>query len=171
LSGSFLPEPFGWFRTTEVYSGIGAGVVMESISQPISGTLFFLVGVACLGLMCYGDIVPLHGEVRMLAALEGITGILYVAITVGSISELQARMAKQRMTTAWFNHAVTYPESEKRRSRRGMKALQRFIKDDMHGIHYAVSIFIEQCFGSWFTSLQRETRFGRSAPWWPPAIP
>jgi hypothetical protein len=43
--------------------------------------------------MCYGDIVPLHGEVRMLAALEGITGILYVAITVASISELQARMA------------------------------------------------------------------------------
>jgi hypothetical protein len=27
----FYPSLFGWFGTTEVYSGIGAGVVMESI--------------------------------------------------------------------------------------------------------------------------------------------
>jgi hypothetical protein len=30
----------------------------------------------------YGDIVPLNGEVRILAALEGVTGVLYIAITV-----------------------------------------------------------------------------------------
>jgi hypothetical protein len=29
----FYPSLFGWFRATEVYSGIGAGVVMESITQ------------------------------------------------------------------------------------------------------------------------------------------
>lgn len=40
---------------------------------------FSLVTLSTIG---YGDIVPLHGEVRMLAALEGITGVLYVAITV-----------------------------------------------------------------------------------------
>jgi hypothetical protein len=31
----FYPSLFGWFSTTEVYSGIGAGVVMESISLAI----------------------------------------------------------------------------------------------------------------------------------------
>jgi len=40
---------------------------------------FSLVTLSTVG---YGDIVPLNGEVRMLAALEGVTGVLYVAITV-----------------------------------------------------------------------------------------
>jgi hypothetical protein len=40
---------------------------------------FSLVTLSTVG---YGDIVPLAGEVRMLAALEGVTGVLYVAITV-----------------------------------------------------------------------------------------
>lgn len=40
---------------------------------------FSLVTLSTVG---YGDIVPLQGEVRMLAALEGITGVLYIAITV-----------------------------------------------------------------------------------------
>ena len=40
---------------------------------------FSLVTLSTIG---YGDIVPLTGEARMLAALEGVTGVLYVAITV-----------------------------------------------------------------------------------------
>jgi len=40
---------------------------------------FSLVTLSTLG---YGDVVPIDGEVRMLAALEAITGVLYVAITV-----------------------------------------------------------------------------------------
>src|SRR5208283_535047 len=40
---------------------------------------FSLVTLSTIG---YGDIVPLNGEVRMLAALEGIAGVLYIAITV-----------------------------------------------------------------------------------------
>src|SRR5271165_3120446 len=40
---------------------------------------FSLVTLSTVG---YGDVVPLGGEVRMLAALEGLTGVLYVAITV-----------------------------------------------------------------------------------------
>jgi Ion channel len=40
---------------------------------------FSLVTLSTIG---YGDVVPLHGEVRMLAAMEGVTGVLYVAITV-----------------------------------------------------------------------------------------
>jgi hypothetical protein len=40
---------------------------------------FSLVTLSTIG---YGDVVPLQGEARMLAALEGITGVLYVAILV-----------------------------------------------------------------------------------------
>ena len=40
---------------------------------------FSLVTLSTIG---YGDVVPIHGEVRMLAALEGVTGVLYIAITV-----------------------------------------------------------------------------------------
>ena len=40
---------------------------------------FSLVTLSTIG---YGDIVPINGEVRMLAALEGVAGVLYIAITV-----------------------------------------------------------------------------------------
>jgi hypothetical protein len=40
---------------------------------------FSLVTLTTVG---YGDVVPLSGEARMLAALEAVTGVLYIAITV-----------------------------------------------------------------------------------------
>lgn len=40
---------------------------------------FSLTTVSTLG---YGDVVPVSGEARLLAALEGVTGVLYIAITV-----------------------------------------------------------------------------------------
>ena len=40
---------------------------------------FSLITLTTIG---YGDILPLNGEARMLAALEGVIGVLYVAITV-----------------------------------------------------------------------------------------
>src|SRR5260370_15517077 len=40
---------------------------------------FSLITLSTIG---YGDIVPLSGEARILAALEGVTGGLYIAITV-----------------------------------------------------------------------------------------
>lgn len=53
---------------------------------------FSLVTLTTIG---YGDIVPLHSEVRILAALEGITGVLYIAITVA----LLVSAYKQRNTS------------------------------------------------------------------------
>jgi len=41
-----------------------------------------------------------------------------------------------------------------------MKALERFVKGDMHGIHYAVSVFF---------AIGVLSQFGRSARWLPPA--
>jgi len=40
---------------------------------------FSLVTLTTVG---YGDVVPLSGEARMLAALEAVTGVVYIAITV-----------------------------------------------------------------------------------------
>ena len=40
---------------------------------------FSLITLSTIG---YGDAVPVSGETRMLAALEGVTGVLYIAITV-----------------------------------------------------------------------------------------
>ena len=40
---------------------------------------FSLVTLSTIG---YGDIVPLIWEARILSALEGVTGVLYIAITV-----------------------------------------------------------------------------------------
>jgi hypothetical protein len=40
---------------------------------------FSLITLSTIG---YGDIVPVNAEVRMLAALEGLAGVLYIAITV-----------------------------------------------------------------------------------------
>jgi len=45
-----------------------------------TGLLYFsLITLSTVG---YGDIVPLSGEARILSALEGITGVLYVAVTI-----------------------------------------------------------------------------------------
>ena len=40
---------------------------------------FSLITLSTVG---YGDVVPVTGEARVLAALEGVTGVLYIAITV-----------------------------------------------------------------------------------------
>jgi hypothetical protein len=51
-----------------------------TVTDQHSELLYFsLVTLSTIG---YGDVVPVHGEVRMLAALEGVTGVLYIAITV-----------------------------------------------------------------------------------------
>ena len=45
-----------------------------------SELLYF--SLATLTTLGYGDVVPLYGEVRILAALEAVSGVFYVAITV-----------------------------------------------------------------------------------------
>ncbi len=53
---------------------------------------FSLVTLSTVG---YGDIVPIDGEVRMLAALEGVTGVLYVAITVALLVSAYKQPARE----------------------------------------------------------------------------
>ena len=72
-----------WFALYSAIDAFRPGCFPQSASATAdrqTELLYFsLVTLSTLG---YGDIVPLHGEVRILAALEAITGVLYIAITV-----------------------------------------------------------------------------------------
>jgi hypothetical protein len=72
-----------WFTLYAAIDRFFPGSILLNNSAGIdrsSELLYFsLVTLSTIG---YGDIVPLSGEVRMLAALEGVTGVLYVAITI-----------------------------------------------------------------------------------------
>jgi hypothetical protein len=58
---------------------------------------FSLITLSTVG---YGDIVPLSGEARILAALEGVTGVLYMAITVALlVSRFRAEVLDPPDTT------------------------------------------------------------------------
>ena len=82
-ASTYLLLGFLWFA---LYSSIDAfypGVIQQSragITDRSTELLYFsLVTLSTVG---YGDVVPVSGEVRMLAALESLTGVLYIAITV-----------------------------------------------------------------------------------------
>jgi len=72
-----------WFALYSVMDVLIPGSIQRSASAAAdrhAELLYFsLVTLSTIG---YGDVVPLHGEARMLAALEGIAGVLYIAITV-----------------------------------------------------------------------------------------
>ena len=72
-----------WFALYDAIEVFNPGAIVNSSSvrtDPQTELLYFsLVTLTTIG---YGDVVAVHGEVRMLAALEGVTGVLYVAITV-----------------------------------------------------------------------------------------
>jgi hypothetical protein len=72
-----------WFAVYNFIDVMSPGAISHnasSTSNRASELLYFsLITLTTIG---YGDVVPLHGEARMLAALEGVTGVLYVAITV-----------------------------------------------------------------------------------------
>ena len=65
---------FDYYRPGSILQG---GSVLEHREDQL--LYFSLITLTTIG---YGDIVPVNPEVRMLAALEGIAGVLYVAITV-----------------------------------------------------------------------------------------
>lgn len=72
-----------WFALYSVVDVLSPGSIQHSASTVAdrhAELLYFsLITLSTIG---YGDVIPLSGEVRMLAALEGIAGVLYIAITV-----------------------------------------------------------------------------------------
>ena len=72
-----------WFGLYSAFDVLLPGSIHHStasIADRHAELLYFsLITLSTIG---YGDVVPVQGEVRMLAALEGIAGVLYIAITV-----------------------------------------------------------------------------------------
>jgi hypothetical protein len=72
-----------WFAVYSAIDLMSPGAISHNSTTSTdrsSELLYFsLITLTTIG---YGDVVPIRGEVRMLAALEGLTGVLYVAITV-----------------------------------------------------------------------------------------
>jgi hypothetical protein len=72
-----------WFALYSAIDVFFPGSILQNhatLTDRSSELLYFsLVTLSTIG---YGDVVPVYGEVRMLAAMEGVTGVLYVAITV-----------------------------------------------------------------------------------------
>jgi Ion channel len=82
-ASTYLLLGFLWFALYSSLNAFRPGVIQLSqngVTDRSTELLYFsLVTLSTIG---YGDVVPVGGEVRMLAALEGVTGVLYIAITV-----------------------------------------------------------------------------------------
>jgi hypothetical protein len=72
-----------WYSVYCAIDTARPGSVMQGGAVLVNRTndllYFSLITLATIG---YGDLVPVDPEVRMLAALEGLVGVLYIAITV-----------------------------------------------------------------------------------------
>jgi hypothetical protein len=79
----YLLIGISWFALYSAIENIYPGSFLQTTAgltnRPSDLLYFSLVTLTTVG---YGDILPGSGEVRMLAALEAATGVLYVAITV-----------------------------------------------------------------------------------------
>jgi Ion channel len=72
-----------WFALYIAIDAVVPGAILHSAAAATDRHSEFLYfSFVTLSTIGYGDVVPVHREVRMLAALEGVTGVLYVAITV-----------------------------------------------------------------------------------------
>jgi hypothetical protein len=67
------------FLATDAFSPGSIRIGSHAADRQTDLLYFSLITLSTIG---YGDIVPLSGEARILAALEGVTGVLYIAITV-----------------------------------------------------------------------------------------
>jgi len=79
----YLLLAFFWFALYSAIDAVYPAAFLHSATGPSdrpSDLLYFsLITLTTSG---YGDILPVSGEVRMLAAVEAVTGVLYVAILV-----------------------------------------------------------------------------------------
>jgi hypothetical protein len=77
LVAEIIPDAFAFNGST------GANTVMKGFN----GLYFSFITLSTVG---YGDITPVSKVARMLAAMEGITGLLYVAVLIARLVAIQA---------------------------------------------------------------------------------
>ena len=91
-ASTYLLLGFLWFALYSSLDAFYPGVIKLSHAGNDRSSELLYFSLVTLSTIGYGDVVPLSGEVRMLAALEGLTGVLYIAITVALlISGYKAR--------------------------------------------------------------------------------
>jgi hypothetical protein len=71
-----------WFALYSAIDVFYPGSILQSAVRADRQSELLYFSLVTRSTVGYGDVVPLYGEVRMLAALEGVSGVLYVAITV-----------------------------------------------------------------------------------------
>ncbi len=71
-----------WFALYSAIESVYPGAILHSSARADRQSELLYFSLVTLSTIGYGDVVPVYGEVRMLAALEGVAGVLYVAITV-----------------------------------------------------------------------------------------
>jgi hypothetical protein len=71
-----------WFALYSAIEAVYPGAILHSSARADRQSELLYFSLVTLSTIGYGDVVPVYGEVRMLAALEGVAGVLYVAITV-----------------------------------------------------------------------------------------
>jgi len=82
-ASTYLLLGFFWFALyTSIDSFFPGGIQQSNSLLHDRSTELLYFSLVTLSTIGYGDVVPISGEVRMLAALEGVTGVLYIAITV-----------------------------------------------------------------------------------------
>jgi len=86
-------EWFALYRTIEVFYPGSISHASGTMNRESELLYFSLVTLTTVG---YGDVVALRGEVRMLAALEGMAGVMYVAITVALLVNAYKQQSSPR---------------------------------------------------------------------------
>lgn len=71
-----------WFALYSAIEAVYPGAILHTSTRADRESELMYFSLVTLSTIGYGDVVPVYGEVRMLAALEGVAGVLYVAITV-----------------------------------------------------------------------------------------
>jgi voltage-gated potassium channel Kch len=77
-----------WFALYNVIEAINPGSFVQTGAAPpatVPRPAFLYFSLITLTTVGYGDILPISPVARMLAALEGATGALYIAITVARL--------------------------------------------------------------------------------------
>jgi len=82
LIAAFYYAVFNLLEVTHSGSFLENGRPLSEAASPRSLLYFSLVTLTTLG---YGDLVPSSHQARVFAALESVTGVLYIAITVARL--------------------------------------------------------------------------------------
>jgi hypothetical protein len=78
----YLLRALAWAALYLAIDAFYPGSILVGLHSGDRRTELLYFSMVTLSTIGYGDIVPLAGEARILAALEGVTGVLYIAITV-----------------------------------------------------------------------------------------